>query len=110
MRIRVLGAYGGSTPWHRQTSFLLDGTVRRAIAHVFTPGQWPVAHQRLFAAWLRRHSDDRDAYAQLKQSLYDRDVFGADYTESKTAFVQDIVDRARAEEGLAPISVWTNVT
>lgn len=27
MRIRVLGAHGGSTPWHRQTSFLLDGTV-----------------------------------------------------------------------------------
>jgi ribonuclease BN (tRNA processing enzyme) len=27
VRIRVLGAYGGSTPWHRQTSFLLDGTV-----------------------------------------------------------------------------------
>ncbi len=27
MRIRVLGAYGGSSPWHRQTSFLLDGTV-----------------------------------------------------------------------------------
>lgn len=27
MRIRVLGAYGGSTPWHRQTSFLLDETV-----------------------------------------------------------------------------------
>jgi len=23
----VLGAYGGSSPWHRQTSFLLDGTV-----------------------------------------------------------------------------------
>jgi len=27
VRIRVLGAYGGSSPWHRQTSFLLDGTV-----------------------------------------------------------------------------------
>lgn len=27
MKIRVLGAYGGSSPWHRQTSFLLDGTV-----------------------------------------------------------------------------------
>jgi ribonuclease BN (tRNA processing enzyme) len=27
VRIRVLGAHGGSTPWHRQTSFLLDGTV-----------------------------------------------------------------------------------
>jgi GrpB-like predicted nucleotidyltransferase (UPF0157 family) len=90
--------------------FLLDGTVRRAIAHVFTPRQWPVAHQRLFAAWLRRHSNDGDAYAQLKQDLYDRGVWGADYTESKTAFVQDIVDRARAEEGLAPISVWNNVT
>jgi GrpB-like predicted nucleotidyltransferase (UPF0157 family) len=86
--------------------FLLDGTVRRAIAHVFTTRQWPVAHQRLFAAWLRRHSNDRDAYAHLKQGLHDRGVWGADYTESKTAFVQDIVDRARAEEGLAPISVW----
>lgn len=27
MEIRVLGAYGGSTPEHRQTSFLIDGTV-----------------------------------------------------------------------------------
>jgi len=27
VRVRVLGAYGGSSPWHRQTSFLLDGTV-----------------------------------------------------------------------------------
>ncbi len=27
MRIRVLGAYGGSTPRHRQTSFLLNDTV-----------------------------------------------------------------------------------
>jgi ribonuclease BN (tRNA processing enzyme) len=27
VRIRVLGAYGGSTPDHRQTSFLLNGTV-----------------------------------------------------------------------------------
>lgn len=54
--------------------FLLDGTVRRAIAHVFTTRQWPVAHQRLFAAWLRRHSNDRDAYAQLKQGLHDRGV------------------------------------
>jgi len=27
VQIRVLGAYGGSTPRHRQTSFLIDGTV-----------------------------------------------------------------------------------
>lgn len=27
MQIRVLGAFGGSTPRHRQTSFLIDGTV-----------------------------------------------------------------------------------
>jgi len=27
LRIRVLGAYGGSTPRHRQTSFLINGTV-----------------------------------------------------------------------------------
>jgi len=27
LRIRVLGAYGGSTPRHRQTSFLINGTI-----------------------------------------------------------------------------------
>lgn len=86
--------------------FLLDGTVRRAIAHVFTADQWPDAHQRLFAAWLREHPSDCDAYARLKQDLYDKGEWGRAYTASKTAFVQDVVDRARAARGLPQVTVW----
>ena len=30
------------------------------------------------------------------------------YTKAKTAFVQDLVDTARAERGLPPIKVWSD--
>lgn len=86
--------------------FKLTGTVRRAIAHVFTAKQWPQAHQRLFAAWLRDHDADRDAYARLKLELVASDLWGRSYTTAKTGFVQAIVDRARAERGLHPVPVW----
>ncbi|HEX8496203.1 MAG TPA: GrpB family protein [Actinomycetales bacterium] len=36
-------------------TFALDDGVRTAIAHLFTAEQWPQAHVRLFAAWLRAH-------------------------------------------------------
>jgi GrpB-like predicted nucleotidyltransferase (UPF0157 family) len=88
-----------------QVSFLLDGTVRRAIAHVFTSDQWPSAHQRLFASWLRRHPHDRDAYARRKQGLHDKGVWGPEYTAAKTVFVRHVVNRARAAQGLAPIDL-----
>lgn len=86
--------------------FRLDGSVRRAIAHLFTPAEWPLAHQRLFAAWLRANPGDRDAYARLKRSLRDGGVWGHDYTAAKTAFIQDVIDRARAARGLVSVSVW----
>jgi GrpB-like predicted nucleotidyltransferase (UPF0157 family) len=85
--------------------FLLDGSVRRAIAHVFTAADWPTAHQRLFAAWLREHPRDRDAYAALKSDLHASGVRGREYTSAKTAFVQDVVDRARAARGLGPTGI-----
>lgn len=86
-------------------TFLLEGTVRRAIGHLFTAEQWPEAHLRLFAEWLRRHPSDRDEYAALKAQLVQRGVWGKDYTSGKGALVQDIVNRARAEQGLAPITL-----
>lgn len=87
-------------------SFRLDGKVRTAIVHFFAEAAWPTAHQRLFAAWLREHPEDRDAYGALKQQLSSGGVWGAEYTRAKTNLIQQIVDRACAAEGLPSISIW----
>jgi hypothetical protein len=36
---------------------------------VAVASQWPSAHVRLFAEWLRQHPSDRDAYARIKHGL-----------------------------------------
>lgn len=85
-------------PTH-QAMFQLDhdGT-RRAIAHLFSAEQWPTAPQRLFPAWLRTHTSDRDAYASLKQGLRNGGLSGHSYTAAKAAFVQHISDKAGAHQ------------
>lgn len=99
---RLLRA-GWSEPIHVgdywTTAFPADG-VRTAVGHLFTAGQWPEAHVRLFADWLRRHDSDRDRYASLKRDLVARGVWSAEYTTSKGPFVHQIVNQARAELGL----------
>jgi GrpB-like predicted nucleotidyltransferase (UPF0157 family) len=85
--------------------FLVDGSVRVAIAHVFTADQWEHAHPRLFADWLRIHPSDRDEYARLKADLVRHGVWGTDYTTAKAAFVQDVVNRARNTRGLSPVTL-----
>jgi GrpB-like predicted nucleotidyltransferase (UPF0157 family) len=84
-----------------QAIFVLDGTVRVAIGHVFTREQWPSAHVRLFAQWLRGHDADRDEYARLKAKLVADGFWGSDYTERKAEFVRRVVDQARASRGWA---------
>lgn len=100
------GAAGWSAPRvvgdHWATFYPSTGR-RAAIAHIFTAAQWPVAHVRLFARWLRSHPSDRQRYEDLKRGLVADGVWGADYTRSKAEFVLDIVNRARQTEGLAPI-------
>lgn len=88
---------------HWATFHLHDG-VRTGIGHIFTADQWDQAHVRLFARWLREHPDDRDRYARLKVELLDRGLWGGDYTAAKTRFVHEIVARARAEDGLPPLT------
>ena len=61
-------------------------------------------HLRLFARWLRTHPADRERYAELKTSLVAAGVWGEAYTVAKDGFVRDVVDRARAAEGLPPTS------
>ena len=86
-------------------TFLLDGSVRRSIGHVYTAEQWPTAHVRLFADWLRRHEVDRDRYAALKVGLVATGSWGEAYTPGKSHFVLDVVNRARAARGLPSVDV-----
>jgi GrpB-like predicted nucleotidyltransferase (UPF0157 family) len=81
-------------------TFLLIDTVRTAIAHIFRPEQWPEAHVRLFADWLRTHRVDRDRYAGLKTTLVEQGTWGSEYTSAKGQFVLEIVNRAREARGL----------
>nr|WP_306270310.1 GrpB family protein [Ornithinimicrobium sp. HY1793] len=85
-------------------TFHLHDHVRTGIGHIFTADQWDQAHVRLFARWLREYPDDRDRYARLKVDLLDRGLWGGDYTAAKTRFVHEIVNRARAEDGLPPLT------
>lgn len=87
---------------HWATFFLVD-QVRAGIGHIFSFEQWPQAHVRLFAGWLRDHPDDRDHYAALKRSLVDRGIWGSEYTQAKSRFVLDIVNHARTVQGLAEV-------
>ena len=86
---------------HAATLLTFDG-IRRAIGHLFTAEQWPEAHLRLFASWLRHHADDRRRYADLKMRLVAQGSWGNEYTLSKGSFVREIVDKARAARGLPP--------
>jgi GrpB-like predicted nucleotidyltransferase (UPF0157 family) len=85
-------------------TFLLARQVRTAIGHIFAPDQWPAAHLRLFADWLRNHEADRDRYADLKAGLVAGGTWGSEYTHAKGAFVLEIVNRAREHRGLRPVS------
>lgn len=100
-----LGWTGPVTTGDHQAFFLLDHGLRKAIAHTFTAEQWPDAHPRLFADWLRGHPADRDEYARLKNALVRNDTWGKDYTEAKRDFVEEVVNRARAARSLAAIKL-----
>lgn len=100
--LRRLGWSGPAEVGDHRAVFLLVGSVRTAIAHIFTAEQWPEAHPRLFADWLRTHDADREQYARLKGDLVAEGVWGGDYTKAKAAFVLDVVNRSRASRGLPP--------
>lgn len=87
-----------------QVTFMLDGTVRVAIAHVFSHEHWDCAHVRLFADGLRTHVEDRDEYERLKDGLVADGVWGSEYTRGKAEFVLGVVNRARTRRGLPPVN------
>lgn len=85
-------------------SFHAPSGERAAVGHLFSAGQWPHAHVRLFAQWLREHENDRRVYAALKQQLVETGVWGSEYTDAKTELVLRVVNQARAAHGLPPVA------
>jgi GrpB-like predicted nucleotidyltransferase (UPF0157 family) len=75
--------------------------------HIVELATWPERNERLMRDYLREHPEAARAYGALKSEL--ALAFVGDslaYTKAKTAFIQGIVDRARAERGLPVVNVW----
>ncbi|WP_020014431.1 GrpB family protein [Promicromonospora sukumoe] len=77
-----------------------QGPRRTHIAHFFVVEQWAGCHQRLFRDWLLTHQQDAERYLDVKRRAAQLASDGPDYTARKAAVVQEIVDRARAAQGL----------
>ncbi|NLU75570.1 GrpB family protein [Streptomyces sp. HNM0575] len=80
--------------------------VRSHILHVVTLASWPTRNQRILRDYLRTHPDDAARYARLKQAIAAAGTAPGEYTQAKTALVQELTDRARAQLGLPPEPVW----
>ena len=78
------------------------GGVRTHILHVVTLESWPTRNQRILRDYLRAHPAEAQRYAELKRSI----VAARDYARAKTALIQELTDRARAERGLPSVPVW----
>jgi GrpB-like predicted nucleotidyltransferase (UPF0157 family) len=83
-----------------------DNGVRTHILHVVTSGSWPTRNQRILRDYLRGHPDDAARYARLKREIVTAGTAPGEYARAKTALVQELTDRARAERGLLPEPVW----
>lgn len=81
--------------------------VRVAIAHFFPADAWDTASQRLFRDWLLGHPEDCERYEEVKRTASANAAAGTGvYNAGKTAFVQEIVDRARGALGLPPVPAY----
>lgn len=75
--------------------------------HLVELATWHERNERLMRDYLREHPEAATAYGALKGDL--ARSFADDplaYTKAKTAFIQGIVDRARAKRGLPSVDVW----
>lgn len=83
-----------------------DG-IRMAIAHFFTAGEWDAVNQRILRDWLLAHPDDVDRYSHAKCDAVAAAARGrSTYNAAKTPVIQEIVDRARAAQGLPSLPVY----
>jgi GrpB-like predicted nucleotidyltransferase (UPF0157 family) len=90
----------------RQLYVRADNGVRSHILHVVTLESWPTRNQRIFRDYLRAHPEDATRYAQLKRATVADGKGPGEYARAKTALVQELTDRARAQLGLSSVPVW----
>jgi len=84
----------------------LDTGVRTHILHVVSYDSWPTRNQRILRDYLRAHPEEARRYGELKRTLVAAGTSARDYARAKTALVQELTDRARAERGLPSVPVW----
>lgn len=77
--------------------------------HIVEQSTWDTRKERLMRDYLREHPNEAAAYGALKDELVDEYHNDSDgYTKAKTAFIQGVMDRARAMLGLPSEDVWEN--
>lgn len=79
---------------------------RTHILHVVSADSWPTRNQRILRDYLRAHPQEAARYAELKRDLAEAGTHPGDYARAKTALIQELTDRARAERGLPSMPVW----
>jgi GrpB-like predicted nucleotidyltransferase (UPF0157 family) len=83
-----------------------DDGVRSHILHVVTLASWPTRNQRILRDFLRTHPEDAARYARLKREIVAAGTRSGEYSRAKTALLQELTDRARAERGMPAVPVW----
>jgi GrpB-like predicted nucleotidyltransferase (UPF0157 family) len=82
--------------WHEHRMF--KGPDTDINLHVFSTGCPEIERILGFRDWLRRNAADRDLYARTKLSLAQKEWESVqDYADAKTAIVEEIIGRARAD-------------
>jgi GrpB-like predicted nucleotidyltransferase (UPF0157 family) len=77
---------------------LFKGPDTNINLHVFTAGCEETDRMVLFRDWLRGYDADRERYAAAKRELAARDwKYVQQYADAKTAIVEEIMSRAKAE-------------
>jgi GrpB-like predicted nucleotidyltransferase (UPF0157 family) len=80
--------------------FFVKGAPRTHHLHLVRVGSAFWEDHLLFRDYLRRHPEEAAAYARLKHDLAARHAADREaYTDSKTAFICGVLERARAEQG-----------
>ena len=77
--------------------------------HIVERSTWGARKERLMRDYLLAYPEAVAAYGDLKLQLAGQHTEDSlAYTKAKTEFIQDLIDKARAELGLPSIDVWAD--
>ncbi|MGW4523441.1 GrpB family protein [Amycolatopsis sp. NPDC004378] len=83
--------------WEKHRCF--KGPDTNINLHVYSPGNGQTSRYRLFRDRLRSHPEERDLYAAKKRELAAKEwKYVQQYADAKSAVVEEIIGRARAEQ------------